>query len=59
MHTVGTALEAIQAVDAGADMVVAQGWEAGGHVWSTVATLRLVPAIVDAVPATPVIAAAA
>jgi len=57
IQTVGTAPEASRAVDAGADMVVAQGWEAGGHVWSTVATLALVPAIVDAVPATPVIAA--
>jgi NAD(P)H-dependent flavin oxidoreductase YrpB (nitropropane dioxygenase family) len=28
---------------------VAQGWEAGGHVWGTVATLPLVPAVVDAV----------
>lgn len=57
MQTVGTALEARRAVDAGADMVVAQGWEAGGHVWSTVATLTLVPAVVDTVPSTPVIAA--
>ena len=28
-------------------MVVAQGWEAGGHVWGGVATLPLVPAVVD------------
>lgn len=57
IQTVGTAREAKRAVDAGADMVVAQGWEAGGHVWGAVATLALVPAIVDAVPKTPVIAA--
>ena len=41
----------------GADVVVAQGWEAGGHVWSKVATLPLVPAVVDAVAPVPVIAA--
>jgi NAD(P)H-dependent flavin oxidoreductase YrpB (nitropropane dioxygenase family) len=39
------------------DIVVAQGWEAGGHVWSGVATLPLVPAVVDAVTPVPVIAA--
>jgi len=39
------------------DIVVAQGWEAGGHVWSRVATLPLVPAVVDAVAPVPVIAA--
>jgi nitronate monooxygenase len=36
---------------------VAQGWEAGGHVWGTIATLPLVPAVVDAVAPVPVIAA--
>jgi nitronate monooxygenase len=39
------------------DIIVAQGWEAGGHVWSGVATLPLVPAVVDAVAPVPVIAA--
>ena len=33
LHTVGTAEEARRAVASGADVVVAQGWEAGGHVW--------------------------
>jgi nitronate monooxygenase len=56
-QTVGTAAEARQAVEGGADMVVAQGWEAGGHVWGTVATLALVPSVVDAVGPVPVIAA--
>ena len=37
-----------RAVDAGCDLVVAQGTEAGGHT-GTVATLPLVPMIVDAV----------
>jgi NAD(P)H-dependent flavin oxidoreductase YrpB (nitropropane dioxygenase family) len=39
------------------DVIVAQGWEAGGHVWGTIATLPLVPAVVDAVAPVPVIAA--
>lgn len=47
--TVGNAGQAKQAVDAGVDIIVAQGWEAGGHVWSEVASLPLVPAIIDAV----------
>ncbi len=57
LHTVGSAEEARRAVAAGVDVVVAQGWEAGGHVWSTIATLPLVPAVVDAVTPVPVIAA--
>ena len=57
MQTVGSAAEARRAVEAGADVVVAQGFEAGGHVWGTVATLALVPAVVDAVAPSPVIAA--
>ncbi|HXW46465.1 MAG TPA: nitronate monooxygenase [Streptosporangiaceae bacterium] len=57
MLTVGTAEEARRAVASGVDVIVAQGWEAGGHVWGTVATLPLVPAVVDAVAPVPVIAA--
>jgi nitronate monooxygenase len=57
MHTVGNAEEAKRAVAAGVDVVVAQGWEAGGHVWGQVATLPLVPAVVDAVAPVPVLAA--
>jgi nitronate monooxygenase len=57
LHTVGSAEEAKRAVSAGVDVVVAQGWEAGGHVWGQVGTLALVPAVVDAVAPTPVIAA--
>ncbi|MEP6910608.1 MAG: nitronate monooxygenase [Actinomycetota bacterium] len=55
--TVGTAEEARAAAAAGADVVVAQGWEAGGHVWGTVSTLALVPRVVDAVAPVPVVAA--
>jgi NAD(P)H-dependent flavin oxidoreductase YrpB (nitropropane dioxygenase family) len=36
---------------------VAQGWEAGGHVWGEVSTLALVPRVVDAVAPIPVVAA--
>ena len=57
MHTVGSVEEARRAVGCGVDIVIAQGWEAGGHVWSRVATLPLVPAVVDAVAPVPVIAA--
>ncbi len=57
LHTVGSAEEARRAVASGVDVVVAQGWEAGGHVWGSVATLPLVPAVVDAVAPVPVIAA--
>src|SRR6201995_3147918 len=54
MHTVGSVEEARRAVGCGVDVVIAQGWEAGGHVWSGVATLPLVPAVVDAVAPGPV-----
>jgi nitronate monooxygenase len=57
LHTVGSAEEAKRVVATGADVVVAQGWDAGGHVWGQVGTLSLVPAVVDAVEPTPVIAA--
>jgi nitronate monooxygenase len=56
MVSVGSADEARAAETAGADIVVAQGWEAGGHVQSEVATLPLVPRVVDAVDL-PVVAA--
>jgi len=44
------------AQEAGADVIVAQGSEAGGHGGSR-ATLPLVPAVADAVAPTPVVAA--
>jgi len=53
MHTVGSAAAAKQAVSCGVDIVIAQGWEAGGHVRGRVATMPLVPAVVDAVSPTP------
>ena len=55
--SVASAAEATRAAAAGADVVVAQGWEAGGHVRGTVTTLALVPRVVDAVAPVPVVAA--
>jgi enoyl-[acyl-carrier protein] reductase II len=53
----GKVEHARRAVDAGCDLVVAQGTEAGGHT-GTVATFPLVPMIVDAVGSSvPVVAA--
>ena len=57
MHSVGSVSEAQEAAAAGADVIVAQGWEAGGHVCGAVSTLTLVPAVVDAVTPIPVVAA--
>jgi enoyl-[acyl-carrier protein] reductase II len=51
----GKVSHAIRAVEAGCDIVVAQGTEAGGHT-GQVATMPLVPMIVDAVKV-PVLAA--
>ena len=48
--------DARAAKEAGADVIVAQGTEAGGHGASR-ATLPLVPAVVEAVAPTPVLAA--
>jgi len=47
---------ALEAKALGADIIVAQGAEAGGH-GATRATLPLVPAVIDAVHPTPVLAA--
>jgi len=53
----GKVSHAVQAVEAGCDIVVAQGTEAGGHT-GKVATLPLIPQIVDAVgDKVPVVAA--
>lgn len=53
----GKVAHAVRAVEAGCDIVVAQGTEAGGHT-GQVATMALVPQIVDAVgDRVPVVAA--
>jgi nitronate monooxygenase len=57
MHTTGSAAEARSAVEAGVDVIVAQGWESGGHVWGEVSTLALVPSVIDASGGVPVAAA--
>jgi nitronate monooxygenase len=56
LQQVGSADEAKRAVDAGVDVVIAQGMEAGGHVRGEVGLVSLVPAVVDAVSPVPVIA---
>jgi NAD(P)H-dependent flavin oxidoreductase YrpB (nitropropane dioxygenase family) len=56
MYMAGTVPGALRAKAAGADVIVAQGTEGGGHVgW--MATMAVLPMIVDAVGSTPVLAA--
>jgi enoyl-[acyl-carrier protein] reductase II len=56
IQTVGDVAAAEQAVTAGADVLVAQGGEAGGNAgW--ISTLVLVPAVVDVAGGVPVVAA--
>ena len=57
LHTAPDAVDARQAVEAGVDIIVAQGWEAGGHVRGQMTSLCLIPSVVDAVAPTPVVAA--
>ena len=55
---VQTLEQARQAAGAGADIIIAQGRDAGGHSGMTRGTIGLVPAVVDAVgPSIPVVAA--
>jgi nitronate monooxygenase/enoyl-[acyl-carrier protein] reductase II len=56
MQQITTVDQARIAVDHGADIIVAQGGEAGGYA-GTVSTLSLVPQVVDAVRPVPVVAA--
>jgi NAD(P)H-dependent flavin oxidoreductase YrpB (nitropropane dioxygenase family) len=56
MYSAGEVPEALRAAEAGADILVAQGTEAGGHVgW--MASLPLVPMMVEAVKPLPVLSA--
>lgn len=57
VHQVGSVAEARRSAEAGVDVIIAQGWEAGGHVAGEVSTMALVPRVVEAVRPTPVIAA--
>ena len=52
----GKKSHAVRHVAAGVDLIVAQGYEAGGHT-GEIATMVLVPEIVDAVAPVPVLAA--
>src|SRR5262245_14789667 len=54
---VQTLEQAKQAAAAGADIIIAQGRDAGGHSGMTRGTMGLVPAVVDAVAPIPVVAA--
>lgn len=56
VYQVGSAAEAIAAVDAGADVIIAQGREAGGHVRGTAPLRELLPAVAASVEV-PVLAA--
>jgi NAD(P)H-dependent flavin oxidoreductase YrpB (nitropropane dioxygenase family) len=52
----GGVAEAVRAAESGADVIIAQGTEGGGHVgWQ--ASLPLIPMVVDAVAPVPVLAA--
>jgi len=55
-HMAGTVPEAERAASAGADVIIAQGTEGGGHVgWMS--SMPLIPMVVDAVRPIPVLAA--
>ena len=56
MGLVGSPRNAIRQVEAGVDIVVAQGYEAGGHT-GKIANFPLIPQVVDAVAPRPVVAA--
>ena len=56
IYSAGSASEARRAANMGADIIVAQGWESGGHVRGEIATMALVPRVVDVVPNKPVLA---
>jgi nitronate monooxygenase len=56
IHLVGNVKNAKRAAQGGADVIVAQGTEAGGHT-GRIGTLALVPQVVDAVGPLPVVAA--
>lgn len=57
MIQVGSVAEADTAAQAGADIIIAQGIEAGGHVHSATGLMALLPAVIRAVAPVPVLAA--
>lgn len=56
IHQVGSLAAAEQALAAGVDILIAQGWEAGGHVHGTTSLFGLLPEVV-ALSSVPVVAA--
>jgi NAD(P)H-dependent flavin oxidoreductase YrpB (nitropropane dioxygenase family) len=54
---VGSVKAAQRSVKHRVDIIIAQGFEAGGHIAGKVTTLALVPRVVDAIAPTPVVAA--
>jgi NAD(P)H-dependent flavin oxidoreductase YrpB (nitropropane dioxygenase family) len=57
MVQVGAVAEARKAAEDGADIVIAQGIEAGGHVRGKIGLMALLPAVIEAVAPVPVLAA--
>jgi len=57
MVQVGSVAEARKAARDGADIVIAQGVEAGGHVRGRIGLMALLPAVIEAVAPVPVLAA--
>ena len=55
-QTVGSSNEALEFLQKGIDFIIAQGWEAGGHILGEVAISVLIPAIANKVNV-PVVAA--
>ena len=53
---VGSVAQALKQKELGVDVIVAQGWEAGGHT-GDVSSMVLIPEVVDAVAPLPVLAA--
>ena len=57
LHQVGSVDAAMRALEAGIDVIIVQGAEAGGHLAGQVSTMVLLPRVVDAVAPTLVLAA--
>jgi NAD(P)H-dependent flavin oxidoreductase YrpB (nitropropane dioxygenase family) len=57
MVQVGSVAEARKAARDGADIIIAQGIEAGGHVRGRIGLMALLPAVIEAVAPVPVLAA--
>lgn len=57
LQTVAYAEEVQPALEAGADVIVCQGVEAGGHVWSSIGLIASLPEVVAASGDVPVLAA--